>query len=61
MFYFATCMNAPRDLAVAKSQLRKATAYASELTTARAPELLRIRWRRKLREMADRLAPPTSN
>ena len=43
------------EAAAAQSQLRKATAYASSLTAARAVADEKAR---KLREAADRLAPP---
>ena len=46
------------EAAAAQSQLRKATAYASSLTTARAVADEKAR---KLREAADRLAPPKSD
>ena len=46
------------EAAAAQSQLRKATAYASSLTAARAVADEKAR---KLREVADRLAPPKSD
>ena len=46
------------EAAAAQSQLRKVTAYASSLTAARAVADEKAR---KLREVADRLAPPKSD
>ena len=46
------------EAAAAQSQLRKATAYASSLTAARAVADEKAR---KLREAADHLAPPKSD
>jgi hypothetical protein len=48
------------EAAAAQSQLRKATAYATSLTAARAVADEKAR-NRKLREAADRLAPPKSD
>ena len=46
------------EAAAAQSQLRKATAYASELSAARAVADEKAH---KLRQAADRLAPPKSD
>ena len=46
------------EAAAAQSQLRKATAYATSLAAARAVADEKAR---KLREAADRLAPPKSD
>jgi len=46
------------EAAAAQSQLRKVTAYARSLTAARAVADEKAR---KLREAADRLAPPKSD
>ena len=46
------------EAAAAQSQLRKATAYATSLSAARAVADEKAR---KLREAADRLAPPKSD
>ena len=49
------------EAAAAQSQLRKATAYASSLTTGARAVGVADEKARKLREAADRLAPPKSD